>query len=210
MDRRPDNRDEETLAAEHAVEWLHRLDTADASDKAAFRKWLIRSPQNGGEVLAATATDVVVRELLRDKRVDVNQFLSAATNVHSIGDEFRSREQPARPKRLRRWIGMGLAAALAVVALAPIVERNLFRPDEYSTSTGEQRAIELPDGSAIAINAESTVRVAFSNSSRDVYLDRGQAMFTVAKDPARPFRVHMVGSAGPEESKRSIFHSLPI
>lgn len=210
MDRRPDHRDEEALAAEHAAEWLHRLDSANASDKAAFRKWLIRSPQNGGEILAATATDVVVRELLRHKRIDVDQLLSAATNVHTIGDESPSRERPARPKRLRRWLGMGLAAALAMVAIAPIVERNLFGPDEYSTSIGEQRAIELPDGSAVAINTESTVRVAFSRASRDVYLDRGQAMFTVAKDSERPFRVHVIGSAGPEEkiSKDTIVKAI--
>lgn len=208
MDRRSDIRDEESLAAERAVEWLHRLQSGDKRDKVAFRNWLIRSPQNGGEVLAATATDVVMRELLRGKRIDVKEFVSAATNVHTIGDDRRPREQSAPPKRLRRWIGLSLAATLAALALTAVVS-NLFRPTEYITSTGEQRAIVLPDGSAIAINTESTVRVAFSRHSRDVYLDRGQAMFTVAKDSSRPFRVHIVGAAAPGEiSKDTIVKAI--
>jgi transmembrane sensor len=88
-----------------------------------------------------------------------------------------------------------------------------FHASEYSTSVGEQRAIELPDGSAIAINAQSRVRVAFSEHARDVYLDAGQAMFTVAKDRNRPFRVHVLPSvqgAGPgkDTGKDTIIQAL--
>jgi transmembrane sensor len=39
------------------------------------------------------------------------------------------------------------------------------------------------------INSDSLVRVDFSGAERRVFMDRGQALFKVAKDKARPFRV---------------------
>jgi len=80
------------------------------------------------------------------------------------------------------------------VIFGPVFLRDAVNPNLYSTSVGEQRSIELVDGSAVAINAKSRLRVSYSKATRDIYLDAGQALFTVAKDAARPFRVH-VGSS---------------
>jgi transmembrane sensor len=212
MDERTHSIAEETIISERAFEWLHRLDGADAKEKEAFFRWLNRSPQNGGEVVVATSTDIVMRQLLRNKRIDVDELLSASTNVLAMGTEPGSqRETKSNKRRLRLFaaLGFGLAAAMAAFFISPTLMRSWFYPNEYSTSVGEQRAIELPDGSAIAINAQSRVRVDFSEHARDVYLDAGQAMFTVAKDPSRPFRVHVIPSDNdPSASKETMIQAL--
>ncbi len=57
---------------------------------------------------------------------------------------------------------------------------------------GGEYQLELPDGTVIWVNSESSVRFPerFSRTSRDVYLD-GEAYFKVAKNDACPFRVHI-------------------
>ena len=41
----------------------------------------------------------------------------------------------------------------------------------------------------VTINTQSTLKIAYSNQFRDIHLASGEALFDVAKDPERPFRV---------------------
>jgi transmembrane sensor len=59
----------------------------------------------------------------------------------------------------------------------------------YETSVGEQRVVQLADGSSIRLDTGSAVRVRFERGERRVSLEEGQAMFTVAPDASRPFVV---------------------
>jgi transmembrane sensor len=59
----------------------------------------------------------------------------------------------------------------------------------YATQTGEQRTVTLTDGSVVQLNSQSRLRVSFSEQERRVELIDGQALFEVAKNPARPFVV---------------------
>ena len=206
-----DNCDEEAVTAQRAAEWLTCLDAEDPRDKEGFLKWLGRSPENCGEVLIATSTDLVMRQLFRNTRIDVEELLSSSTNVVAVGSQNSHREQrkPRVSFRFLAAIGLGIAAAVAAVPIVSALLLTWLHPNEYRTSIGEQRAIELPDGSVIAINAQSSVRVAYSESSRDVYLNAGQAMFTVAKDSTRPFRVHVTPAADDSStSKDTIIQAL--
>jgi transmembrane sensor len=65
----------------------------------------------------------------------------------------------------------------------------------YETSVGEQRLVQLADGSSVRLDTDSRVRVRLSDGRRLIELDRGQAMFTVARDPGRPFVVQAGGAA---------------
>lgn len=47
----------------------------------------------------------------------------------------------------------------------------------------------MPDGSVITLNTDTLVDVAYSATERLVVLNRGEALFSVAHDPERPFRV---------------------
>jgi transmembrane sensor len=66
---------------------------------------------------------------------------------------------------------------------------QLGRGTLYATAIGEQCSIALADGSTIELGARSRVRVHFTDKERDVEFLAGEALFGVAKDPARPFVV---------------------
>jgi transmembrane sensor len=64
----------------------------------------------------------------------------------------------------------------------------------YTTVIGELRTVTLADGSRIELNARSKIKVKFDDSRRYVELLEGQALFSVAKDAARPFIVRSDGT----------------
>ncbi len=111
-----------------------------------------------------------------------------------------------RPRR--RWLRPAVVAALVVLTagVSLWVVRGRHGAEEQVVSTapmrevvtrrGERMVIELPDGSRMVVAPESRLRVPASyrrsDGRRDVYLDQGDAFFTVEHNTARPFRVHTV------------------
>jgi transmembrane sensor len=63
------------------------------------------------------------------------------------------------------------------------------RPDVYTTRAGERRVVTLSDGSRIALDSRTEVRVRYTQHARELVLARGQARFDVAHDVTRPFSV---------------------
>jgi len=59
---------------------------------------------------------------------------------------------------------------------------------------GEERSVRLADGSMLTLNSRSRVRIEFTKSARTVDLLEGEALFHVAKNPARPFIVRADGT----------------
>jgi transmembrane sensor len=206
MDHRPNGLEEEILISERAFEWLHLLEKASARDQQAFHKWLGRSPQNGGEVLMATSTELLMRQLFRGKRFDADRFLAASANVLAVDDHPQSPQERPRRKRLRLFAvaGFAIVAGAAALFATPALVRSSLDLHVYTTSVGEQRSIALSDGSAISINALSSVRVNYSATARDVHLSTGQARFIVAKDSTRPFRVHVLTGGRDAKSGRDM------
>ena len=105
-------------------------------------------------------------------------------------------EAPQRPAS-RRFVPLAIAASLAVLAGAGAMTALLNQPLTFDTRIGEQRTAALDDGSRISLNTDSHVTVKFDRDEREVSLDRGEAMFDVAHDTARPFVV----TAGGERIK---------
>jgi transmembrane sensor len=106
----------------------------------------------------------------------------------------------ARRFSARRWslpgrgsrYGYGWAGAVGALLIgAAIWQASPFgyHPGVYWTALGEQRALELPDHSHLVLDARTRLRVRFSADARTVELLEGQAQFSVAKDPTRPFKV---------------------
>jgi transmembrane sensor len=92
------------------------------------------------------------------------------------------------------WLGSHwkIVAAIAGVAVLGLVWQlswDRYRPGEYRTSIGEQRIVELEDHTRITLDAATRLQVRFTNDTRNVRLLQGQAEFSVAKDPSRPFKV---------------------
>jgi ferric-dicitrate binding protein FerR (iron transport regulator) len=64
--------------------------------------------------------------------------------------------------------------------------------DTIATLPGELKKVKLPDSSEVWMNAGSRLRYISGSftKSREIYLDQGEAFFSVVKDPKRPFQVH--------------------
>lgn len=77
---------------------------------------------------------------------------------------------------------------------------------DFTAGIGEQRSVALEDGSKVVLDAQTRLHVQLSKGERTFYLE-GQALFTVARDPSRPFRVRtastIIEALGTEFNVRS-------
>lgn len=163
-----------------ASEWFVKRDRGlTAAEQDEFLQWLAAHPRHG-EWFA------LHRRLGGDFSV-----LAQWRPEHS---EEPNPDLLARPRRRLRWLmplGLAIAASLAVAfvwwqAATPAVETEVANAAAY------ERRI-LADGSTVELNRGAVVAVAFTAGERRVVLVRGEALFTVAKNPARPFVVRAGG-----------------
>ncbi|HAI47072.1 fec operon regulator FecR [compost metagenome] len=96
-----------------------------------------------------------------------------------------ARATPGPHPRLQ-WV-MGLAASLCLLALG--VHQHTDAGDYHLAGKGEIRRVPLADGSAVTLDSGAAVRVHYTGARREITLLRGEALFDVAKNRARPFVV---------------------
>jgi len=169
-------RDPEFRAIEEkAAEWFGRFEVGlTPREEQEFVRWLESDPRHG--------------EAMRD----MDETWECLDGLKEI-PRLRARQ----PERLHRerpfWLSpsvFGAAAALALISFSPW---PFWRDDpgrQYAVAdAGGMKKVELPDGSVVHLNASSSVNVRFSDSSRRVELQRGEAHFAVTKDARRPFVV---------------------
>jgi transmembrane sensor len=107
--------------------------------------------------------------------------------------EARLNELDEKYRPVGSWRRIARSAAGIIVTLAILVFGSIhfFKNDStYTSEVGEVRTITLGDGSTLTLNTNSRVTVAYSSHRREITVDRGQALFRVAKDRLRPFRVY--------------------
>lgn len=153
-----------------AGEWtLRRREGLSRAEQAALQTWLDEDAAHGR---ALEQSDRVWDDLAG---VDL-RGLDAGLG----GD--------ARPKRRALPIWAAIAATLVVGAVVGV---GVHAPggQAYATAHGEVRTVRLADGSSITLGALSKVEVRMSGAGREVELAEGEAVFDVAHDPSRPFRV---------------------
>lgn len=108
------------------------------------------------------------------------------------------------PRRIFTYSRLSIAAAAAVLVLVCI--SLFFLPasrkqsattaiaslEKKQNSKGIKSTIQLADGSKIWLNADSKIQYpdVFEGDTREVYLN-GEAFFEVAKNPAKPFIIHL-------------------
>ncbi len=162
-----------------ALAWFTRCQSGLTEEQeTAFRDWLAADPRHAALFNELDST----WELLG--RAGEPAPASAA-DVPS----------PSLPKRRAGLLRFGLpVAAAAALALAYV---GWWRPAHYSgetvTAIGALRTLSLPDGSVVTLNTDSVVAAAFTPAERRIRLERGEAHFTVAKNPDRPFIVEAGG-----------------
>lgn len=162
-----------TDAEIEASRWIARLEADDVTleDHKRFRAWLDAAPENRPAYQAVSGS--------YDK-LDGLKLLYPKLSVS------------LPPRRLSRRALMLGAGGIAVLGGAGAVLWTLAPATSfaatYETPIGGRDEAALPDGSEIALNADTRVRAAFTEAARIVHLERGEALFTVAGD-ARPFEV---------------------
>ncbi len=188
--------------AEQAAQWLEVLQRGGAEERKAFAVWLTESRRHVEEFLFMTAVDRVLEDVDPQQRIDVEHLLTqGAGKVVPLPAERAAavsagvdRVEPAGMRRRSVMALTALAAGCAAVAVAAWGLLAGTGWEDYSTVAGEQRTVELEDGSLVYINTLSQLQVRFSETGRDLRLLQGEAMFSVERDPLRPFRVD-TGSA---------------
>ena len=165
-------------AEQRAVEWFVRMGSPNVTraDRRAYAEWLIadQAHRQAYDEVAKAWTDVGELDgWARETLSDMN-LLTTKTR-----------------RRTGRWIA-GLVAAAAVVAsiaLWPMLSESAVQ--HFETAKAEQRHVLLADGSRVHLNTASEVKVEFDAAARHIELARGEGLFDVEHDGARPFVVEV-------------------
>jgi transmembrane sensor len=97
-------------------------------------------------------------------------------------------------RRSKRVIWATVASVALVAIGAVILGYQRFAGQHYETHVGEQRDVLLADGSRMTLNTNTAVSVRYSKARRYLVLERGEALFSVAHNAARPFDVAAAGT----------------
>lgn len=185
-------RDEQSID-EEAIQWfvLLRDEEATDRDRAEFQQWLAASPDH------VKAWNEVERmwsglDLLPDpvKAIETSEHESSLPGSNVVPLQPHSGQpRSGSPRRGHGWRNGAIAATILLAVaigwhLAPV---GLF--SDHRSGVGERRVVLLEDGSQVELGTESALDVDFSIGRRSVTLVAGEAFFTVAKDPHRPFVV---------------------
>jgi len=183
--RPPESPDSRVLDV--AADWRARLssDTVTAGDRAAFETWLSQDPDHATAWARA------------DQAWAIWDHAADHPALEALRIDARGRRRPSPT-----WIAGALAAGLCGVAIVLVGLRlGASSPAPpariaiaaLSTPVGQIRHLNLVDGTAVTLDADSAIKVAFDGRVRNVELVRGRAQFAVAHDKAHPFVVSAKG-----------------
>jgi len=159
----------ENLALAEASAWLVRLQGSGRTPaaEAAFRAWLAEDTTHAHAFARATDTwDLIPGATVQSTPPDVARLV----------------------KRVR-W--PAVAASITFLAISGLLLLRTLSAPVYQTGVGEQQAFVLDDGSRITLNTDTRLSVDYSTEQRRIHLERGEALFEVAKNARRPFTVQV-------------------
>lgn len=171
---------------EEAAGWVWRLDddAVSGADRAEFERWLRRDPRH-----RAAFEELGGVWCLLDELADAKREERVATFV---AEERRLRVAHGpvpRQARLRRVAPWAMAATLVVaVGLVSWFHRGT-EAQTLATAVGQQRSVALADGSTVRLNTNTILDTRFDRKQREIHLQKGEALFEVAKSADRPFVV---------------------
>jgi len=193
----PKDRIPNAIAGRAAECWLlNRQRNVSGPERDSFLAWLRESPVHIHAYLSIAASDKALGEAAHAWPETTQQLVvraAAEDEADAVPASPAGTVQIAcHPDRAiaSRW----RFAATSLVVATFLLGGWLLRDSEligraYETAHAEQASWLLSDGSVIHLDSDSRAVLHFSGPERVVALERGQAMFQVAKDPRRRFRV---------------------
>jgi transmembrane sensor len=175
-----------------------RAGDVDGDARARFIEWLRRSPEHIHAYLEIAGVWAELPNSDPHGKIDVGALIARAREEADVIALSPARPVSAAapsagtPPVLRRHPRLAACAAAAVLVLtvaAVLLLRGGNFSGTYATGIGEQRTVQLSDGSTVELNARSAIQVHLTEHQRDLTLIEGQALFRVAKDMQRPFVV---------------------
>jgi len=191
---RPQPEDTREVMRAQAADWVLRTDRGlTAAEQDAYTQWLAADPRH--------------REALAEARWgwdELDRLAGIQDSVHAVPDPDLLRPRRRLAPVIRFWPqGLTLVAAAAVAAMfyvwsagpaafrEPAPQEPVRTPSYALAAPIEERT--LPDGTTVSLNRGAVLDVAFTPDERRVRLVRGEATFTVTKNPLRPFIVNASG-----------------
>lgn len=180
---------------EQAADWLVRHDRGlTPAEQDEYLQWLAADPLHG-EALARQQATWRELDLLADWRPEHAPEPNPAL--------LAPPPPPRRVSRPSRWLAPAALAAAACVALVfflnraprasvPLVATAPVTAVPPAVATRYEKRL-LDDGSVLELNRGASVSIHYTAAERRVRLLAGEARFTVAKNPARPFVVSAAG-----------------
>ena len=190
-----------------ATHWLVRRegDVWTQTDQAELEAWLRESTLHK---VAFIRLDTVWQQMARLGKLSVRACRR---------DWFRKpyRVQNTRQGATRRrWYATAAGFALALVAGTYLFLTQVQGQNHYTTPVGGLETLSLADGSRVILNTNTTIRVRLERTQRRIDLESGEAYFSVAKDPSRPFVIFVskktVTALGTEFSLRRTADELQL
>ena len=135
---------------------------------------------------------------------DVEASLQKLLGRLELPAEEATPEIAPKTRRIFGYSRISVAAAASIIVIIslsifflPVARKQsshsqLASLEKKQNSKGIKSTIQLADGSKIWLNADSKIQYpeVFEGDTREVYLN-GEAFFEVAKNPAKPFIIHL-------------------
>lgn len=196
MDRSVGQSDDKERIEAEAAEWVIRLggEPLSPEESRSFEGWRTQS-----------ASHARAFEFARQTWSDLVALRHAPGPLTADIASDRRQQRPYQPvsataviakQRSGLW-RQGLAAAICLIAALGATSFWYGNPatliaSDYHTSPGEQRSIDLPDGSVVELSTDSAIALHFNKNERRITLIEGAAYFTVTSmgpTENRPFVV---------------------
>ncbi|HEU5080736.1 MAG TPA: FecR domain-containing protein [Opitutaceae bacterium] len=170
-----------------AALWVVRIERGlTAAEQDDFLQWLTADPRHGRELDRQSANWSRLNGL-----ADWRPEHSSQPNRDLLAP------QPPRHfwKRFNWTIGLASAGLAAIICLGIFFYLQLKAPESFASAPAEPAQIgkierrTLDDGTIVELNRGAEVAVLYTARERKVRLEKGEAMFRVAKNPNRPFLV---------------------
>ena len=150
-----------------AAEWVVKFDGVafDARDVAAFRRWLAKSDAHRAAFQRANRA---WNEM--DLMAKIDAFDPPAHDHAPLFDR-------------RRALAVSLGAGALALGMGGYMVVSGGAAEAIETGVGEQREVDLADGSRVRLNASSRLQTRIAADRREARLLAGEALFSIANAP---------------------------
>jgi transmembrane sensor len=168
-----------------AADWFVRLQgpAVSVEETLAWQGWLRESPYHAQAFARIEEVSQALRAVPPPPAVLPSRLAGDRYDASIPLKDWK------KPVTIRwSWVTLAMAAVCAGIVVSTLFWKTPT-PNTFTTMVGENRLVTLSDGSTISLGGDTRVAVVISERERTIELMKGEALFKVAKDATRPFKV---------------------